>query len=162
MEGKDQITVEIDLEKILMLELRAKNMADFSHEAMEDILGLTQTGYAVVCNNKTADRALDESELLEYYPNRFEYDLATEGDDAVNFISGYGRNFNDNVLLVLRNYQSADDEVQEEIGKSLKSYHEKHFFSSGSPDSLLLVTGAGPDDLTKYDGTLHARILVAQ
>lgn len=125
------------------------------HEALRE-LDLDITGYAISCDNQTADEALNTDEIRDEFEHVHEFDLTTNGEEAVEFLTSR-HNFTGNVFLILRNFADADEEVKEDVSMHVKGYHEKHFFSPDTPRSLLLITDTDYP-LNRHDSTLSGRV----
>lgn len=87
-----------------------------------------------------------------------EFDMSTESgsQDAVDFLTDRTNNFEEDVLVRIRNADEAPDDLREDLEHAIKSFHETHSFDTHSPNTCVLVSGA--DSLTRHDFTLSGRI----
>lgn len=125
------------------------------HEQLRN-LNLDTSGYAVSCSNDKADKVLENDEITQGFEHITEYDLTNNGESAVEYLTSR-RSFDGNVILVLRNFADASEEVKEDVSMHVKGYHERHFFSPDTPRSLLLVTDTDYA-LNRHDSTLSGRV----
>ena len=86
-----------------------------------------------------------------------EFDMSNkeEAKDCVEFMGGR-HGFTQDVLVRVKNVDDAPDDLDEDFGMIVKSFHENHSYDPDTPSTCVLVSGT--DRLTQYDPSLSGRI----
>lgn len=97
---------------------------------------------------------MERDDIVNCFEHVHNFDARSDGQDIANFLVKKHQ-FDGDVLLTIKNFEDAG-ESKEDIGMSIKSYYESHFFGY-QPKSLTLISGID-GSITRYDGTLNGGI----
>lgn len=106
--------------------------------------------YAMVVSESNL-RKIKENIFIDY-DSVDEFDLSNEGNKAIEYMTGGSA---EDVGVVLRNFEEADDEIKEEISNKIKSFFES---SDRESNTDILIVGDDVSDLFTYCPELRGRV----